>query len=192
MDGLPRLGVRHPVSDQPDSVPPAAREAALVAEQLGGRAPRQPWRVAARCSYGFPSVIVSPSLLADGTRFPTYAYLTCPHLAEALSAEESAGATAAWAERAATDPVLAEGLRAADAALRTARAAESGGVDACESVGLAGQRDPLGVKCLHAHVALALIGIDDPIGLAELGKIPGSCANARCMSMQPTSLPQRR
>jgi hypothetical protein len=137
-------------------------------------------------------VIVSPSLLADSTPFPTFAWLTCPHLSEALAAEESAGATAAWAMRAAAEPVLAEGLYAADSVLHAARAAESGGVDACESVGLAGQRDPLGVKCLHAHVALALIGVADPIGVAELGKIPSSCPNGRCTTLQPTSLPRRR
>ncbi|HEY5539891.1 MAG TPA: DUF501 domain-containing protein [Coriobacteriia bacterium] len=170
---------------------PAARESGLVAAQLGGRAPRKPWRVAARCSYGYPSAIVSPSLLADGTPFPTHAWLTCPYLTEALSAEESAGAAAVWAERAASDPLLAEHLHAADAALRSVRAEESGGADACEPVGLAGQRDPLGVKCLHAHVALTLIGIDDPIGVEELGKIPESCGNARCMTMQPPRPPER-
>ena len=180
------------MSEDAGTAKPPAREALLVAEQLGGRAPRESWRVAVRCSYGFPSVIVSPSLLADGTPFPTFAWLTCPHLSEALAAEESAGATAAWATRAALDPALAARLRAADDALREARTVESGGVDACESVGLAGQRDPLGVKCLHAHVALALIGIDDPVGVAELGKIPPSCANGRCATLQPTSLPQRR
>ena len=137
-------------------------------------------------------MIISPSLLADGTPFPTFAWLTCPHLSEALAAEESAGATAAWARRAASEPALAEGLHAADRVVRAVRAAESGGVDACESVGLAGQRDPLGVKCLHAHVAMALIGIEDPIGIAELGKIPSSCPNGRCTTLQPTSLPRRR
>jgi uncharacterized protein len=179
------------VSDNPGHARPKASEAALVAEQLGGRVPREPWRVAARCSHGFPTVIVSPSVLADGTPFPTHAWLTCPHLTEALAAEESTGATAAWAERAAAEPALAERLRVADVALRQARAEESGGVDGCESVGLAGQRDPLGVKCLHAHVALVLIGIDDPIGEAELGKISRNCGNARCMTMQPSSPPPR-
>ena len=180
------------MSDDAGTAMPPSREAILVAEQLGGRAPREPWRVAARCTYGFPTVIVSPSLLADGTPFPAFAWLTCPHLSGAIAAEESAGATAAWATRAAAEPALAESLHAADRALRAARAAESGGADACESVGLAGQRDPLGVKCLHAHVALALIGIQDPIGAAELGKIPSSCADGRCMTLQPTSLPRRR
>lgn len=157
-------------------------EATLVAAQLG-REPRGPWRVAARCTRGFPSVIVSPGILEDGTPFPTHAWLTCPHLVEMLSAEESAGAAAGWAERARIDPNLAARLAAADAVLRDVRARESGGIDPCESVGLAGQRGPLGVKCLHAHVALALIGIDDPIGQAELTKIQPTCADVRCDSL---------
>ncbi|MDO9174656.1 MAG: DUF501 domain-containing protein, partial [Actinomycetota bacterium] len=88
-----------------------------MAAQLG-RIPRDPWRVAASCAHGFPSVIVSPALLTDGTPFPTYAWLTCPHLVEQLHAEESAGATAGWAARARCDAELAEQLRLTDAAVR--------------------------------------------------------------------------
>lgn len=160
-----------------------AGEAAIVTAQLG-RIPREPWRVAVSCAHGFPSVIVSPALLADGTPFPTYAWLTCPHLVERLHAEESAGATAGWAARAQSDTELAEGLRQADSAVREARKRESSGADPCRSVGLAGQREPLGVKCLHAHVALALLGIADPIGTAELGKVEPACTDARCGAMR--------
>ncbi len=154
-------------------------EVGLVAWQVG-RAPREPWRVEARCDFGYPSVIASPSLLADGTPFPTTFWLTCPWLTEVISAEESAGAVAGWARRAAGDSELADSLRRADSALRAARIAESGGVDACASVGLAGQRDPLGVKCLHAHVALALGGVDDPIGRDLLGRTGTACPDERC------------
>jgi hypothetical protein len=42
----------------------------------------------------------------------------------------------------------------------------------------------LGVKCLHAHVALALLGIADPIGMAELGKVESACKDARCAAMK--------
>jgi len=123
---------------------------------------------------------VSPSRLADGAPFPTYAWLTCPYLLETLAAEESAGAAATWAQRAADDPQLVAALIATDAAVRAARTHESGGEDACATVGIAGQRDPLGVKCLHAHVALALVGIKDPIGVEELGKIEPTCSDVRC------------
>lgn len=156
-----------------------ADEAVIVAAQIG-REPRGPWRVATRCRYGYPTVIVSPSQLSDGTLFPTYAWLTCPWIAEAMSSAESAGDTALWAQRAATDERVSAALVQADAQLRSARAAESGGEDACSAVGLAGQRDPLGVKCLHAHAALALVGVVDPIGQAELGRIDRDCPDDRC------------
>ena len=165
-------------------------ETAIVSAQIG-RMPRQPWRVAARCRHGYPTVIVSPSRLSDGTLFPTHAWLTCPWLAQAMSSAESAGSTAAWARRAATDATLAAALVQADGQLRLARAAESGRDDACAAVGLAGQRDPLGVKCLHAHAALTLIGIDDPIGDAELCKIERDCPDRRCAELcRP--IPQER
>ena len=178
MDRVSRLGLQGPVSAEPPRSA-AASDAALVSAQLG-RTPRDPWRVAARCAYGYPTAIVSPSRLADGAPFPTYAWLTCPYLLETLAAEESAGAAATWAQRAADDSQFAAALVAADAAVRAARTRESGGEDACADVGIAGQRDPLGVKCLHAHVALALVGIEDPIGVEELGKIEPTCSDGRC------------
>jgi len=166
-------GLPVPVEDAP------AREAELVAAQMG-RVPRLPWRAAARCRWGFPSAVVSPSRLLDGTPFPTYAWLTCPWLSERASAAESRGSIAEWARRAATDENLSSRLIESDRVVRRLRAAESGGSDACESVGIAGQRDPLGVKCLHAHVALALVGIDDPIGTHLLGVGDPVCPDERC------------
>jgi hypothetical protein len=126
---------------------------------------------------------VSPSRLDDATPFPTWAWLTCPFAIERLAALESAGATAAWAVRASEEPRLAAALRATDDALRLARAAESDGEDACCGVGLAGQRDPLGVKCLHAHAALRLAGLADPVGDAVLAEIGVECTDARCETL---------
>ena len=166
--------------------PASTAEAELVAEQLG-RTPREPWRIASRCRFGRPTAIVSPSRLADGTPFPTYAWLTCPHLAEQVAARESAGDVAGWAARAASDESLAAALRAVDARVRQLRAAESGSVDACSGVGLAGQRDPLGVKCLHAHVALALVGAGDPIGDAVLASVGAECDDDRCATLVAAS-----
>lgn len=168
-------------SEQPCAACP---EAALVEGQLG-REPRGPWRVAARCHFDHPTVIVSPSRLADGTPFPTYAWLTCPFLAEKVAALESAGAIAGWGARAASDGSLAGALRALDARVRELRAAESGGVDACPAVGIGGQRDPLGVKCLHVHVALALLGEADPIGCELLAAGERECDDERCATRAP-------
>ena len=54
--------------------------------------------------YGFPTVIASPSRLDDGTPFPTTYWLTCPYLADAASAAESAGRLAEWDARVAGRP----------------------------------------------------------------------------------------
>ncbi len=157
-------------------------DAARVAAQLG-RIPRGPWRVAVRCRWGRPAVIVSPSRLSDGTPFPNLAWLTCPWLAESVAAEESAGGAAAFARRAAEAPEFAAALTAADATVREKRAVESGGIDACATVGIAGQRDPLGVKCLHAHVALALLGVADPVGEDVLSRVQRWCDDDRCAGL---------
>jgi len=157
----------------------AVDDASVVAAQAG-RAPRAPWRVAARCVWGYPTAIASPSRLSDGTPFPTFAWLTCPWLSQRAAAAESRGETAAWAERAASDTELRARLAETDRALRERRTAESGGADECGSVGIAGQRDPLAVKCLHAHVALALVGIEDPIGLHLLHDGDPACPDRRC------------
>ncbi len=174
------------MTEQPEnaSTEPAAEEhtqaqATVVRSQLG-REPRDPWRVSSRCRWGFPTTIASPSLLADGTPFPNLVWLTCPYLVERISALESKGLAAEYARCAAEDEMFADALREADARLRAARAQESGGVDACADVGLAGQRDPLGVKCLHAHVALALVHLADPIGREVLDQVGYQCSDRRC------------
>lgn len=150
-----------------------------VSRQLG-RPPRGTWRVATRCSYGYPTVIVTPSVFASGEPFPTLFWLTCPHLVEGVGRLESAGEIEAWAARLATDPALAQRMRTADAAYRSARAEESGGGDACPDVGVAGQRDPLATKCLHAHVAAAFAGLGDPVGESVLAQIERECTDERC------------
>jgi len=163
----------------------APAEALLVAAQLG-RPPRTPWRPAARCSFGYPTVIVSPSRLDDGSPFPTFAWLTCPFLAEKVASAESDGAAAVFAARAASEPALAAALRALDVRVRELRVRESGGDDACESVGIGGQRNPLGVKCLHVHVALALLGEEDPIGRELLASGERECDDERCARLVGT------
>ncbi|MBN1192916.1 MAG: DUF501 domain-containing protein [Coriobacteriia bacterium] len=152
---------------------------AVVTRQLG-RAPRGTWRPVARCSFGHPTCIVTAPMTGPGEPFPTLYYLTCPHLSEAVSALESDGAIDRWRIRIATEPELAERLRRADAEYRRARAAEGGGEDPTPDVGIAGQRDVGATKCLHAHVAAFLAGIDDPVGEGVLGSIPAECADGRC------------
>lgn len=158
-------------------------DAAVVARQIG-RAPRGPWRVARRCKHGYPSVIVSPPVLEDGTPFPTWAWLTCPYLAEEASRRESPEWSRVWSARLETDPESAAAMDRLDQALRDARAREGHGFDPCASVGVAGRRDPGNLKCLHAHVALALAGIDDPAGDEVLRAAGVACDDGRCVELE--------
>ena len=145
--------------------------------------------MAARCSWGRPTAIRTEPRLADGAPFPTLFWLTCPWLAERASALESAGATAAWSSRLAEDPDLAARVVAADESYRAERARSAGGADPCAGTGIAGQRDPLGTKCVHAHVAAALGGIDDPIGEEALALGPAECPDDLCGSSLVESRP---
>lgn len=156
-----------------------AGDAVLVEAQVG-RQPRSPWTTYVRCGFGRPSVISSAPVLDDGTPFPTLYWLTCPWLVERVGMLESSGEVAAWTRRLADDPALARAMRRADEEYRSRRSLA--GEDPCESVGIAGQRDPLATKCLHAHVAAALAGIADPIGRAVLGQIDAECPDDLCAS----------
>jgi hypothetical protein len=140
--------------------------------------------VVARCDVGSPLAIAVAPLLEDGSPFPTTFWLTCPRLTDAVGALESAGEGARYADRARSDPALAEALTVANAAYREARRAEGGGHDPCAGVGVAGQRDPLAVKCLHARLAAHLAEIPDPVGASVARRVlpqeSGSCADPRC------------
>lgn len=146
-----------------------------------GRDPRGDWRTSVRCSHGAPVVIVTRPTLEDGEPFPTLFWLTCPVLRTRVSRLESDGATDEWTRRLAEDPGLAERMRVADEVYRRLRQAEAPSSDRCAVVGIAGQRDPLKVKCLHAHVAACLAGVCDPVGEAVLGDTGWECTDGRCM-----------
>jgi hypothetical protein len=129
-------------------------------------------------------VIAVAPVLEDGSLFPTTFWLTCPRLVEAVGVLESAGEGARSARRIARSARLALAAAAADVAYREARRSEGGGVDPCAGVGVAGQRDPLTVKCLHARLAAHLAGIADPVGAevaaALAGAVDTGCVDSRC------------
>jgi len=132
-----------------------------------------------------PTAIAVAPRLDGGTPFPTTFWLTCPYLVAAVHDLESAGEHRDWAERATSDPDLAARLQRADVIYREARLSEGGGFDPCASVGVAGQADPLAVKCLHARVAAALAGIADRVGEGVLerlsfGSTPPPCEGSPC------------
>jgi hypothetical protein len=129
-------------------------------------------------------VIAVAPVLEHGEPFPTAFWLACPHLVSAVHDCESRGECAAWSTRLAMDTELAREALAADSAYRSARRREGGGADPCATVGIAGQADPLVVKCLHARLAAALAGVLDPVGerlVEQLARRVGlECAHGDC------------
>lgn len=156
-----------------------SEETRVVEAQLG-REPRGRWRVARRCSFGWPQVLACAPRLEDGTPFPTLYWLSCPHLVEEVAVIESEGAADEWSERLSKDPSLRMAMLATDAQYRAARVMEGRGDDPCSLVGVAGQRDPFATKCVHAHVATTLAGLPDPIGDSVVRRVERECDCDRC------------
>jgi len=157
------------------------RHVPRVLEYQLGRPPRSPWRVVVGCKYGQPQVIASPSKLDSGELFPQWAWLTCPYLCKVIAREESNGGCEKATRMIKQRPRCAEQILECDADLRERRALESNGTDHCADVGLCGSKDPLKVKCLHAHVAYHLAGLNDPIGKDYLVLHSRTCANRSCL-----------
>jgi uncharacterized protein len=156
---------------------------ATVAQQLG-RPPRAFRRVAVRCPYGRPAVTEQSPYDEAGEPFPTTYYLTCPHLVAAVSRLEAAGGVERFGELASSDPALAKSVEQAterQRALRRRLANGRAGSDegASLDLGIGGSRNPVRLKCLHAHAAFALAEPGYELGdaiLAELEPLwPSSC-----------------
>ncbi len=120
------------------SMPEPSRDQAVVARQLG-RAPK-PFRVAARCPFGLPSVIENER----AREMPTSFWVTCPSLVAAISRVESTGGV-----REARESVGEERVEETHAEHRVLYASRVAGVRE-EAAG--------SVKCLHAFTALHLAG----------------------------------
>lgn len=131
-----------------------------VARQLG-REPRALARVAARCRFGQPAVVSQRPYDGDGTPFPTTLWLTCRAEVDAVSRLESAGGVAELQGELERRPELRRSRAAADRRVQALRRSllEAGpSLDGARSLelGLAGERPGAPIKCLHAHVAVAL------------------------------------
>jgi hypothetical protein len=160
----------------------------LVRRQLG-RPPRASARVALRCPYGAPAVLQQAPYAADGVPFPTTDWLSCPALVAAVGALESAGGVAALEREVARDPGLADSVAAASRRLVERRRALAAAVPAGPlrdggavlHSGIAGVAPGGGLKCLHAHAALALA--DPPYALGErVLELAAARFPARCCS----------
>ena len=131
-----------------------------VALQLG-RKPA-PFRVAARCPAGLPSVIENERR----REMPTTFWLTCSTLQAAISRVEATGGV-----RAAQEEIGAEAVDATHAEHLARYGVRVAGVGAAEGTTSAGR-----VKCLHAFTALHLAGaLPNPVAewtLAHLRETP--------------------
>jgi hypothetical protein len=148
-----------------DLMPDASKDHDAVARQLG-RTPR-PFRVAARCPFGLPSVIEN-----ERTReMPTSFWVTCPSLVAAISRVESTG-----------------GVR---------EAREGVGESVVEDIHMqhrsrygsrvAGVRDEAtgSVKCLHAFTALHVSGaIPNAVAEWTLGRLGNPYPEGHCCSAE--------
>ena len=141
-------------------------DVAVVTELLG-RAPLCPFEVVVRDEGGRPIVIRNAPLLDDCTPMPTRYGLVGKAEADAVSRLESRGGVRA-AERAVDPAELARAHERYAAERDAAMPPDHQGPR--PSGGVGGTRQ--GVKCLHAHYAAYLAGLDDPVGrwvAAELG-----------------------
>jgi hypothetical protein len=155
---------------------------ATVARQLG-REPRAFRRVVERCPWGLPAVTEQEALDADGKPFPTTYYLTCRHLVAAVSRLEAAGGVERWTASAAHDRELSSSLEQATEEQRRIRRelASPGTPEDVLDLGIGGSRNPVALKCLHAHVAFALARPGYVLGERILDEVdprwPESCCS---------------
>jgi uncharacterized protein len=136
-----------------------------VARQLGRR-PR-PFRVAARCPFGLPSVIEN-----ERTReMPTSFWVTCPSLVAAISRVESTGGV--QEAREAVGEAIVEAIHSEHRSRYGTR--------------VAGVRDAANgsVKCLHAFTALHISGaIPNRVAEWTLRRIEHPFPEGRCCSAE--------
>ncbi len=139
----------------------ASRDYEAVSRQLG-RGPR-PFRVAARCPFGLPSVIEN-----ERTReMPTSFWTTCPSLVAAISRVESTGGVREALE--AVGESIVEEIHNEHRSRYGTR--------------VAGVRDGArgSVKCLHAFTALHISGaIPNPVAEWTLRRLDHPYPEGRC------------
>jgi len=151
---------------------PSDADRAAVAALLG-REPDGAFEVVVRHADGTPLVIRNAPVLPSGRPMPTRHWLVGEPERTWVGRLESAGGVDRAEAEVDADALAAAHRRAA--AERTA-AVPPGWEGHVPSGGVAGTRT--GVKCLHAHYAEWLAGVDDPVGawvaahLAEVGGHP--------------------
>lgn len=138
------------------------------AQLLLGRESLTDFSVAVRCPHGGPAVLANPPVDRRGNPFPTRNWLACRHLVAAVSRLESAGGVGMLE----ADPDMADPLTAA----QKAHSDSHGGH------WITGTADPSRVKCLHAHLAVALADGGSPVGDWILSRIDGDWPDSCCVA----------
>lgn len=163
----------------------------VIGLQLG-RSARGAIKIANRCDFGYPSVIVTYPELEEGELFPTIFWLTCPGLVQEVSRLESSGLVRQLQKKVEQDPELNLKLERAHKAYSDLRykLAEQAGTktnDTLSNVGIAGIKLKKGLKCLHAHLANYLANKQNPVGeiiqgMIEREKVFEYCKKCRASS----------
>ena len=148
-----------------------------------------------RCRYGYPQVIaVYP--IVGGEPFPTIYWLTCPFLSKEIDRLEAQGWIKRATARAKSDEAFRNDLEEAHRAYIAARLhlltsedraclRRTGMLRDLTEKGIGGIATFVNVKCLHLHVAHALVD-DNPVGTLVLQQIEArDCApkNVICSAL---------
>ena len=142
---------------------PGCSDADAVRALLGRRSLTR-HTVALRCPSGGPAVLENRPRDAGGRPFPTRYWLACRALGRAVARLEAEGGVRALEQDAEAAPALAEAQRR-HAALHDGHL-------------IAGAGEPGHVKCLHAHLAFALVhggGVGDWIRARARVEWPERC-----------------
>ena len=135
------------------------RDKKIIAAQIK-RAPRDLIKIAKRCSYGQPQVIMTSPLLSDsqGIFFPTLFWLTCPYLDKEIARLEEQGWINKLQDKLARDKGFSIKMEKAHQRYRDLRQRlikkqpQYLSKETIET-GVGGIADLSKVKCLHAHYA---------------------------------------
>lgn len=151
----------------------------VIGEQLG-RHPRGLLNVAHRCQYGYPQVIIVRPVV-DKTPFPTTFWLTCPFLRKGIEHLEAEGWVGKLDRSLDEDKDFRRRFQAAQRAYIAERARllddedrryleQTGMLRSLLERGIGGTADLNKVKCLHLHVAHALVR-QNPVGAFVLQRL---------------------
>ena len=168
---------------------------ANTVERLLGRKPKVPFIVATHCPDGTIQVLQTDPANWEDNRwkpFPSFFWLVCPRLKKLISQLEQSGFIREIANRLKNDQSFRElFLKGQKEVLMFRRELAKKIVPqefwnqvekVLEETNIAGSRNMLGVKCLHAHSAQTLAFGRNPIGEMVLEKIGRCQADVPCLT----------